>query len=185
MFIGIDHGTTAMRFSTRGPVGVQRSPVKRPELLGRPTFGRPSAPLDEIRGGIAVCYSMGWTVSLLSPISGRSRIRGRHLTGGGAASISAAAPGSMTRVERSVSPGRRHPGAATGSRPIRGSRHTPTRPKPREDRDSLRSLARPRAGYRVVCDASSNTVTLLVTEGRITGAFDACIFAPRHPARRS
>ncbi|HQN91858.1 MAG TPA: methanogenesis marker 12 protein, partial [Methanoculleus sp.] len=30
----------------------------------------------------------------------------------------------------------------------------------------------------VACDASSNTVSLLVTGGRITGAFDACIFAP-------
>ncbi|MBP7411823.1 MAG: methanogenesis marker 12 protein, partial [Methanoculleus sp.] len=39
-------------------------------------------------------------------------------------------------------------------------------------------------GDVVVCDASSNTVTLLVTGGRITGAFDACIFAPgtRHGA---
>jgi hypothetical protein len=39
-------------------------------------------------------------------------------------------------------------------------------------------------GDIVVCDASSNTVTLLVTGGRITGAFDACIFAPgtRHGA---
>ena len=30
----------------------------------------------------------------------------------------------------------------------------------------------------VVSDVSSNTVTLLVTDGRLTGAFDACIFAP-------
>ena len=30
----------------------------------------------------------------------------------------------------------------------------------------------------MVCDASSNTVTHLVTAGRITGAFDACVFAP-------
>ena len=30
----------------------------------------------------------------------------------------------------------------------------------------------------VVSDVSSNTVTLLVTGGRLTGAFDACIFAP-------
>jgi len=36
----------------------------------------------------------------------------------------------------------------------------------------------------VVSDASSNTVTLLVTAGRLVGAFDACIFAPgtRHGA---
>jgi putative methanogenesis marker protein 12 len=30
----------------------------------------------------------------------------------------------------------------------------------------------------VVSDTSSNTVTLLVKDGRISGAFDACIFAP-------
>ena len=36
----------------------------------------------------------------------------------------------------------------------------------------------------VVSDASSNTVTLLVTAGKLVGAFDACIFAPgtRHGA---
>ena len=30
----------------------------------------------------------------------------------------------------------------------------------------------------MVSDASSNTVTLLVTGGKLIGAFDACIFAP-------
>ncbi len=30
----------------------------------------------------------------------------------------------------------------------------------------------------VVSDVSSNTVTLLVTSGKLVGAFDACIFAP-------
>ncbi len=36
----------------------------------------------------------------------------------------------------------------------------------------------------MVSDASSNTVTLLVTGGKLVGAFDACIFAPgtRHGA---
>jgi hypothetical protein len=36
----------------------------------------------------------------------------------------------------------------------------------------------------VISDVSSNTVTLLVSKGRIMGAFDACIFAPgtRHGA---
>ena len=36
----------------------------------------------------------------------------------------------------------------------------------------------------IVSDVSSNTVTLLVTNGKIAGAFDACIFAPgaRHGA---
>jgi hypothetical protein len=36
----------------------------------------------------------------------------------------------------------------------------------------------------IVSDVSSNTVTLLVTGGKIVGAFDACIFAPgtRHGA---
>ena len=30
----------------------------------------------------------------------------------------------------------------------------------------------------IVSDVSSNTVTLLVSAGKLVGAFDACIFAP-------
>jgi len=60
--------------------------------------------------------------------------------------------------------------------PIPGSRRIPIRPA-REDRDCVRGL-RSLGDDVIVSDVSSNTVSLLISGGKLVGAFDACIFAP-------
>jgi hypothetical protein len=64
MFIGIDHGTTAMRFST----GKEEFKISREEArhFSAGDLARLS-PLDEIEG-IAVCYSMGDGISAITDI---------------------------------------------------------------------------------------------------------------------
>ncbi|PKL61134.1 MAG: methanogenesis marker 12 protein [Methanomicrobiales archaeon HGW-Methanomicrobiales-2] len=177
MFIGIDHGTTAMRFST----GEEEFKISREEardfLAG--DLGRLS-PLDEIEG-IAVCYSMGDGIPAITDIrkvQNRGVISregaGKHIGGG-------------TRVYDEIK------GSGLPAVVIPGlHRASPTDPRFKayshqaspEKIGILYEVSHGLGGDIVVCDASSNTVTLLVTGGRITGAFDACIFAPgtRHGA---
>ncbi len=85
MFIGIDHGTTAMRFST----GMQEFKVSREEArhFSVSDLSR-LCPLEEIEG-IAVCYSMGDGISAITSIekvSDRGIVSregaGKHIGGG-------------------------------------------------------------------------------------------------------
>lgn len=171
MFIGIDHGTTAMRFST----GAWEFKISREEArtFSADDLGR-LCPLDEIEG-IAVCYSMGDGIPAITDIrkvKNRGVISregaGKHIGGGTRV---------YDEIERSGLPAVVIPGLHRGS---------PTDPRFKayshqaspEKIGILYEVSHDLGPDIVVCDASSNTVTLLVTEGQITGAFDACIFAP-------
>jgi len=177
MFIGIDHGTTAMRFST----GTQEFKISREEArhFSAGDLSRLS-PLDEIEG-VAVCYSMGDGISAITDIrkvQGRGVISregaGKHIGGGTRV---------YDQIRESGLPAFVIPGL---------HRASPTDPRFKayshqaspEKIGILYEVAHDLGDDIVVCDASSNTVTLLVAGGRITGAFDACIFAPgtRHGA---
>ena len=177
MFIGIDHGTTAMRFST----GMQEFKISREEArdFSASDLSRLS-PLEEIEG-IAVCYSMGDGISAITSIekvSDRGIVSregaGKHIGGGTRV---------YDQIRESGLPAVVIPGL---------HRASPTDPRFKayshqaspEKIGILYEVVHDLGGDVVVCDASSNTVTLLVTGGRITGAFDACIFAPgtRHGA---
>ena len=177
MFIGIDHGTTAMRFST----GMQEFKVSREEArhFSVSDLSR-LCPLEEIEG-IAVCYSMGDGISAITSIekvSDRGIVSregaGKHIGGGTRV---------YDQIRESGLPAVVIPGL---------HRASPTDPRFKayshqaspEKIGILYEVVHDLGGDVVVCDASSNTVTLLVTGGRITGAFDACIFAPgtRHGA---
>ncbi|MCE5339089.1 MAG: methanogenesis marker 12 protein [Methanomicrobiaceae archaeon] len=177
MFIGIDHGTTAMRFST----GTEEFKISREEARDFSVSDLSRlCPLEEIEG-IAVCYSMGDGISAISDIrkvQGRGVISregaGKHIGGGTRV---------YDEIERSGLPAFVIPGL---------HRASPTDPRFKayshqaspEKIGILYEVAHDLGDDVVVCDTSSNTVTLLVTAGRITGAFDACIFAPgtRHGA---
>ncbi len=177
MFIGIDHGTTAMRFST----GTEEFKISREEARDFSVSDLSRlCPLEEIEG-IAVCYSMGDGISAISDIrkvQGRGVISregaGKHIGGGTRV---------YDEIERSGLPAFVIPGL---------HRASPTDPRFKayshqaspEKIGILYEVAHDLGDDIVVCDASSNTVTLLVAGGRITGAFDACIFAPgiRHGA---
>ena len=108
MFIGIDHGTTAMRFASE----TGQFKLTREEATGFSIADLARlCPPDEIEG-IALCYSMGDNFSKITDIN---KIKNRVLSAGrGRASTSAGEQRSLTRSERSgiptiVIPGR-HPG---------------------------------------------------------------------------
>ncbi len=177
MFIGIDHGTTAMRFST----GEAEFKISREEArhFSAGDLARLS-PLDEIEG-IAVCYSMGDGISAVTDIEkveNRGVISregaGKHI-GGGTRVYDEIRESDLPAV---VIPGL-HRGSPTDPR-FKAYSHQASP----EKIGILYEVVHDLGNDVVVCDASSNTVTLLVTGGRITGAFDACVFAPgtRHGA---
>ncbi|MDI6718023.1 MAG: methanogenesis marker 12 protein [Methanomicrobiales archaeon] len=171
MFIGIDHGTTAIRFaSEEGVFKISREKAKefRYEHLER------LAPLSEIEG-VAVCYSMGDGISRISDIR-RVKNRGvvsregagRHIGGGTQV---------YDEIQRSGLPAVVIPGLHRGSPTDPRFKAYSHQASPEKVGIAYEVAARIGRDF-VVSDVSSNTVTLLVSDGRIVGALDACIFAP-------
>ncbi len=65
MFVGIDHGTTAMRFASTesGRLKISRTDARSFTIRDLAPLGAP--PNIE---GIAVCYSMGDAIAAITPI---------------------------------------------------------------------------------------------------------------------
>jgi len=171
MFIGIDHGTTAIRFSNHEKV----MKIPRHEAISFDITAFASHfPLDEIRG-IALTYSMGDNFSAISSIDhviNRGVISqggaGEH-TGGGTKVFDAFLASNLPVI---VIPGI-HKDSPTDPRfKIYSHQASP------EKVGIAYFLAQTVGPDIILCDASSNTVTLLVKEGKIVGGFDACLFAP-------
>ena len=171
MFIGIDHGTTAMRFSD----GERCFKIPRKEAV---TFRFADlAPIwaPENIQGIAVTYSMGDNFSSINRVQNlknRGLVSregaGEHIGGGTRV---------FDEVLASGYPAIAIPGLHRGS---------PTDPrfKVYSHQASPEKIG---IAYEVVhhlgpdcifCDVSSNTVSLLIRNKKIIGGFDACIFAP-------
>ena len=171
MFIGIDHGTTAMRFA--GESGEFRISREDAREFRAADLGRLSPP-EEIEG-IAVCYSMGDGISAITAI-GKVRNRGivsregagKHIGGGTRVYDEVAASG----IPAVVMPGI-HRGSPTDPR-FKAYSHQTSPEKIGIAYEVCSSLG----NDVIVSDVSSNTVSLLVSSGKIVGAFDACIFAP-------
>jgi putative methanogenesis marker protein 12 len=171
MFIGIDHGTTAIRFATAS-AAFKLSREEATQFSAK-DLDRLS-PIADIRC-MAVCYSMGDAISAITPIrSVRNRGvisqegAGKHIGGGTRV---------FDEIARSGLPAFVIPGLHRGSA-------TDPRFKAYSHQASPEKVG---IAYRVhldlgddfvVADVSSNTVSILVSGGRITGAIDACIFAP-------
>jgi putative methanogenesis marker protein 12 len=171
MFLGIDHGTSAIRFSCGG------SEWKLPREAARDfTFTDIDrfCPLSRIEG-IALTYSMGDNFSQIMPVSSlknrgviSQKGAGEHIGGGTKV---------FDEIARSGLPAVAIPGIHRG---------TPTdiRFKVYSHQASPEKVgiawhvSQDLGDDVVVADCSSNTVTLLVRDGRIFGAFDACLFAP-------
>jgi putative methanogenesis marker protein 12 len=174
MFIGIDHGTTAMRFA--GDDAVFKIP--RREAVGFQlqdlTRLNPERGIAGIEG-IAVTYSMGDNFSAITPVS---RLRNRGLVSReGAGEHTGGGTRVFDIVKESGIPAVAIPGLHRGS-------PTDTRFKVYSHQASPEKIG---IAYEVtrhlgpdciVCDISSNTVSVLVKNGRIVGGFDACVFAP-------
>jgi putative methanogenesis marker protein 12 len=177
MFVGIDHGTTAMRFATAGgEFKISREDARDFVYTDLERL----CPIDEIEG-IAVCYSMGDGIAAITDIrkvKNRGVITregaGEHI-GGGTRVFDEIRRSGISAV---VIPGI-HRGSPTDERFKVYSHQT----SPEKIGIAYR-ITRDLGDDVIACDASSNTVTLLVSGGRIVGAFDACIFAPgtRHGA---
>ena len=177
MFIGIDHGTTAMRFASEtGQFKLTREEARGFSIAD---FSR-LCPPDEIEG-IALCYSMGDNFSKITDIKkikNRGVISregaGKHI-GGGTKVFDEIRKNGIPTI---VIPGL-HRGSPTDPR-FKAYSHQSSP----EKIGIAYAVCHDLGDDIVVSDASSNTVTLLVTGGKLIGAFDACIFAPgtRHGA---
>ena len=133
MFLGIDHGTTAMRFAS----GTGQFRLTREEAMrfAAADLGR-LCPPDDIEG-IALCYSMGDNFSKITDIKkikNRGVVSregaGKHIGGGTKV---------FDEIKKSGIPTVVIPGLHRGSRPIHGSRPTPTSPARRRSGSLLRS----------------------------------------------
>jgi putative methanogenesis marker protein 12 len=171
MFIGIDHGTTAIRFSS----GEREFRISRRDARGFAVRDLEQlGPLGSIQG-IALTYSMGDNFSEITPVGlleNRGLVSregaGEHIGGG---------THIFDEIRESGLPAVAIPGLHRGS---------PTDPRFRayshqaspEKIGIAYEVSQAVGDDFVVSDVSSNTVTILVTGGKIAGAIDACIFAP-------
>jgi putative methanogenesis marker protein 12 len=171
MFIGIDHGTTAMRFAgNEGEFKISREAAKEFCIADLTRI----CPLDKIEG-IAVCYSMGDDIAAISDIR-KVRNRGivsrdgagKHIGGGTRVYDEVAGSG----IPAVVIPGI-HRGSPTDPR-FKAYSHQTSPEKIGIAYEACSALG----NDVIISDVSSNTVSLLVSAGKLVGAFDACIFAP-------
>jgi putative methanogenesis marker protein 12 len=171
MFIGIDHGTTAMRFACeKGDFRISREAAKDFSIADLSRL----CPIEEIEG-IAICYSMGDKITAITDIrkvQNRGIVSrdgaGKHIGGGTRVFDEVAGSG----IPAVVMPGL-HRGSPTDPR-FKAYSHQTSPEKIGIAYEICRSLG----GDMIVSDVSSNTVSLLVSGGKLVGAFDACIFAP-------
>ncbi len=180
-FIGIDHGTTAMRFALIEGERTLSFELGRAEAAAM-SENEILASLEENFGIqretielIALTYSMGDGFSTIKDV--------RSLEGRGLKSIEGAGKktGGGTRVFDAV----RNSGIPAIVIP---GLHMESRVDPRMKVFShLTSPEKLGIAYHILClgyrdfvvsDISSNTVTLAVASGKAIGAIDACIFAP-------
>jgi putative methanogenesis marker protein 12 len=171
MYIGIDHGTSSIRFST----GIKEYKITRRE--GRDFSWQKLenlCPIGEIEG-IALTYSMGDGISQITPlekVKDRGIISregaGEHIGGGTRV---------FDQIKKSGLPAVLIPGLHRGS-PTDARFFAYSHQASPEKIGIAYQASRDLGDDFVVSDVSSNTVTLIVTGGRIRGAIDACIFAP-------
>jgi putative methanogenesis marker protein 12 len=171
MFIGIDHGTTAMRFAGEsGQFKLTRETARDFTISALSLL----CPIDEIEG-IALCYSMGDGITSITSI-GKVKNRGiisregagKHI-GGGTKVFDEIAKSGIPAI---VIPGL-HRSSPTDPRFKVYSHQTSP-----EKIGIAYEICNDFGKDVIVSDVSSNTVSLLVTAGKLVGAFDACIFAP-------
>ena len=178
MYIGIDHGTTSLRFASDNgkKFKMSREAAKEFTIEDLQKLG----PVEDI-AGIALCYSMGDNFTQITPVD-KLKNRGVITRDGAGEHI-----GGGTRVFDSVResgiPAIAIPGIHRGS-------DTDPRFKIYSHQTSPEKLgiaylvSETLGDTFIVSDISSNTVSLLIANGKVIGAFDACVFAPgtRHGA---
>ncbi|TQD26243.1 methanogenesis marker 12 protein [Methanolobus vulcani] len=182
MFIGIDHGTTAMRFAALFPDGnvlkleiprIEAAVMTQSHLLSsiEAAFGISSSDIHLM----AVTYSMGDGIKDIEDIRavenrGVKSIEGAgKKTGGGGLVFDSIR---LSGIPAVVIPGI-HEGSDTDPRLNIFSHST----SPEKIGIAYHAFALGFTDF-VLSDISSNTVTVAVANGKLIGAIDACIFAP-------
>ncbi len=179
MYIGIDHGTTSLRFAADSG---EYFKISREEAKGFTiSMLERLAPLDEIEG-IALCYSMGDNFTKITDVK---KLKNRGvITREGAGEHIGGGTKVFDEIAASDIPAVAFPGIHRGS-------DTDPRFKVYSHQTSPEKLGiayyvkqKLNEDTFVVSDISSNTVSLLVSANKVIGAFDACVFAPgtRHGA---
>jgi putative methanogenesis marker protein 12 len=171
MFIGIDHGTTAMRFASEtGRFKISRRDARSFVYADLERI----CPLEEIEG-LAVCYSMGDGIAAVTAID---RVHDRGIVSReGAGEHIGGGTRVFDEVRRSGLPAIIIPGLHRGSPTDPRFKAYSHQASPEKIGIAYRAAADLGPDV-IVSDISSNTVSLLVSGGRIVGGFDACIFAP-------
>lgn len=172
MYIGIDHGTTSLRFASNTGVRfkITRENAKNFTIQDLEKI----CPFNEIEG-VALCYSMGDNfskITSLKDVKNRGVVTkegaGKHIGGGTKV---------FDEVLASDIPAIAIPGIHRGS-------DTDPRFKIYSHQTSPEKLgiaylvSKTLGETFIVSDISSNTVSLLISKGKVIGAFDACVFAP-------
>ncbi len=179
MFIGIDHGTTSLRFST--DAGEHFKIAREKALDFELKDLEKLCPLEEIEG-IAFSYSMGdnfTKITNVKSLKNRGVITqagaGKHI-GGGTKIFDMIATSDIPAV---AFPGI-HRGSDTDPRFKIYSHQT----SPEKLGIAYMVKQKLNEDTFIVSDISSNTVSLLIAKNKVIGAFDACVFAPgtRHGA---
>ncbi len=181
MFIGVDHGTNAMRFACIDDLEVRTFEIPRADFASLCCADIIDLMLDRFEttandiGLIALTYSMGDGITAIEDIQnvgsrGVVSIEGAgKKTGAGTMVFDAIKDSGIPAI---LIPGI-HSGSNTDMRLNIFSHSTSPEKIGIAYNASL-------TGVRdlIICDISSNTVTLAVADGRVIGALDACIFAP-------
>ena len=172
MYIGIDHGTTYIRFATDQGKQFKMSRKEATNFVIDDLSKL--CELDEICG-ISLSYSMGDNFTEIKPIDDLNNrgviskeVAGKHV-GGGTHVFDTI---KTSKIPTIVVPGI-HRGSDTDPRFKIYSHQTSP------EKIGIAYLVSKTLGKSfIISDVSSNTVSLLVSQGKIVGAFDACIFAP-------
>jgi putative methanogenesis marker protein 12 len=171
MYIGIDHGTTSIRFSN----GCEEFKIARTEA--REFRWQDLERLGPVRDieGIALTYSMGDAINRITALK---KVIGRGvLSQEGAGKKIGGGTRVFDQIRESALPVVLVPGLHRRS-PTDPRFHAYSHQASPEKIGIAWQVSRDLGCDFVVSDVSSNTVSLLVTGGAITGALDACIFAP-------
>jgi putative methanogenesis marker protein 12 len=176
MFLGVDHGTTAIRFATTDNQCWEISRRTASRLLPSEIIAEVCKNLDVSRVDmVALTYSMGDGINRImrledAPNRGLIQLDGAGVHQGGGTRVFEAIAGSGWPVI--LLPGIHRQSDIDPRLKVFSHGMSP------EKVGLAYGIYKKGVQDFIVCDASSNTVTFCVLQGKIVGAIDAPIFAP-------
>lgn len=179
VFVGMDHGTTGVSFTILGDE-TEHFKIGREEL----SAGRVSA-LEELEGRVspeeielmAITYAMGDGINRIKPID---RVKNRGIISiGGAGKVTGGGTAVYSEIESSGIPTVLIPGLHRNTPCLDERFRAAYSHHASPEKVSICYNAYLETGWEnmIVSDISSNTVTMLIQDGKIRGAMDACIGA--------